>query len=78
MRLTRGIFKCDSLLPLLFVLALNPISVEILKLQGCYKLEREIARLLYVDDWKVFAESATDLNRLPQWSEMAKRKEMRV
>jgi len=61
-----GIFQSDSISPLLFCLAINPLS-EILK-ATCYgytvKSGQLVQHLLYMDDLKLYAKSERDLNAL--------------
>ena len=58
----RGIFQGDSLSPLLFVLALNPLSALINNLDNGYRINsrrekqsKEITHLFYMDDLKLFS-----------------------
>lgn len=66
-RIQRGIFHGDSLNPLWFCLALNPLS-KLLKDSGlgfCLCRRGEIiSHLLYTDDLKLYASKRTDLMRL--------------
>ena len=66
-RIERGIFQCDSLSPLWFCLALNPLST-LLEGSGLgYRLKRGgqvISHLLYMDDLKLFAPSKLQLMEL--------------
>ncbi|XP_063821249.1 uncharacterized protein LOC135071388 [Ostrinia nubilalis] len=66
-RIERGIFQGDSLSPLWFCLALNPLST-LLKDSGLgYRLRRGgevISHLLYMDDLKLFAPKRQDLVKL--------------
>lgn len=66
-RIERGIFQGDSLSPLWFCLALNPLST-LLKDSGFgFRLRREgelISHLLYMDDLKLFAPKRPDLVEL--------------
>ena len=61
----RGIFQGDSLSPLLFCLALVPLSNE-LNNTGCgYKIfDNTISHLFYMDDLKLFAKNDVDLEGL--------------
>ena len=62
----RGIFQGDSLSPLLFITALNPISWYVRTLEDGVRCPdgRKLNHLLYVDDWKLFAETKAGANRL--------------
>ncbi|XP_045770460.1 uncharacterized protein LOC123870988 [Maniola jurtina] len=66
-RIKRGIFQGDSLSPLWFCLALNPLST-LLKDSGLgYRLRKGgevISHLLYMDDLKLYASKRTDLVKL--------------
>ncbi|MBF2463456.1 hypothetical protein ICI39_14075, partial [Listeria welshimeri] len=66
-RIERGIFQGDSLSPLWFCLALNPLST-LLEGSGLgYRLRRGgkvISHLLYMDDLKLFAPSCSQLMEL--------------
>ena len=55
----RGIFQGDSLSPLLFVTAINPLSWRIRTAMPAVEFEtgRKLNHLLYVDDWKLYAKS---------------------
>ena len=58
-RICRGIFQGDSLSPLLFILAINPVSFLLNKNQSGYKIENvTISHILYMDDLKTFAGNA--------------------
>ena len=60
-KIKRGIFQGDSLSPLLFIIALNPISADIAKQDmGVALSGKYINHLLYVDDWKLYPESKKD------------------
>ena len=55
-RICRGIFQGDSLSPLLFILAVNPVSFLLNKNEFGYKIENtRISHILYMDDLKTFA-----------------------
>ena len=65
----RGIYQGDSLSPLWFCLALNPLSRILNETQFGYKLEvkqrsSQITHLMYMDDIKVFANSPDNLHSL--------------
>ena len=54
----RGIFEEDSLLPLLFVLSMVPLSLILKKVNLCYKwgkTEYKLNHLLFLDDLKLYA-----------------------
>lgn len=72
-RIERGIFQGDSLSPLWFCLALNPLSTLLKDLGlGC-RLRREgevISYLLYMDDLKLFAPNSQDLLELLKTTEV--------
>ena len=62
----RGIFQGDSLSPLLFTMALNPLSWEIRKTGYGYQLDKQtkINHLYHVDDLKLYGTSDNQLNGL--------------
>jgi len=62
----RGIFQGDSLSPLLFCLAINPISVELSKSGMGYALKSGLVvnHQWYMDDQKLFARSDSQLQSL--------------
>ncbi|CAB3227168.1 unnamed protein product [Arctia plantaginis] len=63
----RGIFQGDSLSPLWFCLALNPLSTMLEGSGLGYRLQRDgkvISHLLYMDDLKLFASSSSILMNL--------------
>ena len=61
----RGIFQGDSLSPLLFCLALVPLSNELNETEFGYKIfDRTISHLFYMDDLKLFAKNDHDLEGL--------------
>ena len=64
-KILRGIFQGDSLSPLLFVLALNPLSL-LLNRHACgYSLNgMHISHILYMDDLKAFASSFENLKKM--------------
>lgn len=68
-RLRRGIFQGDSLAPLLFVAGLVPVIRRLNELPKGYQLgrdnhSRKVSNLWYMDDCKVFARSAKQLEEL--------------
>ena len=69
-QIKRGIFQGDSLSPLLFILALNPLSSMINKLQNGYRINartdktvKQITHLFYMDDLKLFASNKRESTR---------------
>ena len=74
-KIQRGIFQGDSLSPLLFCLAIDPLS-KVLKQQkigydlgqvrGRNKKKEMINHLLFMDDLKLYADSDPNLNKLIQ------------
>ena len=73
MQIRRGIFQGDSLPPLLFCLALNPLSKELTRSGHGYWMttghgetakRQLISHLLYMDDLKRYGRNSDQLNRL--------------
>ena len=69
-RIKKGIFQGDSISPLLFVLALNPLSCLLNNLQNLYRLNprgekkpRLISYLFYMDDLKLFSPNRTETEK---------------
>ena len=65
----RGIFQGDSLSPLVFVLALNPLSLILRKVKAAYEFsesKEKINHLLFMDDLKVYSQSDKRLDSLVQ------------
>ena len=65
----RGIFQGDSLSPLVFVLALIPLSLILRKAKAAYEFYRskeEINHLLFMDDLKLYSRSEKGLDSLVQ------------
>ena len=62
----RGIFKGDSLSPLLFTMSLNPLGWELQKTGYGYQLDKQtkISHLFYVGDLKLYGASDNQLNGL--------------
>ncbi|XP_075985622.1 uncharacterized protein LOC142982823 [Anticarsia gemmatalis] len=73
LRIERGIFQGDSLSPLWFCLALNPLSTLLgISGQG-YRLRRDgqvISHLFYMDDLKLFASSEPQMVELLKVTEV--------
>ncbi|KAL1448377.1 hypothetical protein WDU94_008928 [Cyamophila willieti] len=68
-KIKRGIFQGDSLSPLWFCLALNPLSKLLLRTKLGYKLNTSggsqiVSHQLYMDDLKLYAPSHETLNQL--------------
>ena len=60
----RGIFQGDSLSPLLFCLALTPISRLLRRNKVGYTIEKmKVNNLLYIDDLKVFAKGKEEMEK---------------
>ena len=62
----RGIFQGDSLSPLLFCIALIPLTNELNRAECGYQVhvhgtERKISHLLYMDDLKLLGGNENDL-----------------
>jgi hypothetical protein len=63
-KINRGIFQGDSLSPLLFCIALIPLTNELNRCKCGYQVygtERKINRLLYMDDLKLIGRSEEEL-----------------
>jgi len=63
-QIRRGIFQGDSLLPLLFCIALIPLTNELNRADCGYQVhetERKISHLLYMDDLKLLGRNKNDL-----------------
>ena len=64
-KIKRGIFQGDSLSPLLFCLALIPLSNELNSTGYRFKIfDRTINNLFYIDDLELFAKNDQDLEGL--------------
>ena len=64
----RGIFQRDSLSPLLFVIALIPLTHILKATKHCYSFanKEKINHLLYMDDLKLYAKTKEELDSLVQ------------
>ena len=65
----RGIFQGDSLYPLLFVLALFPLSMILRKVSAGDEMTKDgcrIINLLFMDDLKLFANNEKEIDSLVQ------------
>ena len=65
----RGIFQRDSLSPLVFVLALIPLSLILRKAKAAYEFsesKQKINHLLFMDDLKLYSRSEKGLDSLVQ------------
>lgn len=63
----RGIFQGDSLSPLLFCMALFPLSKELSESGKGYLIDRyqkPVSHLIYIDDLKLYGKNDKDLNHL--------------
>ena len=66
-KIQRGIFQGDELSPLLFIIAMMPLSHILRKFTAGYKLSRsqeKVNHLLYMDDIKLFAKNEKELETL--------------
>lgn len=65
----RGIFQGDSFSPMLFVIALIPITLVLRKINMGYKLTKEgpvINHMFFMDDLKLFARNENEIDSLVQ------------
>ena len=62
--INRGIFQGDSLSPLLFCLALTPLSFELNDTGYGYKVGEQKISLFYMDDLKLYEKNDKELDRL--------------
>ena len=65
----RGIFQGDSLSPLVFVLALIPLSLISRRAKAAYEFsesKEKINHLLFMDDLKLYSQSEKGLDSLAQ------------
>ena len=68
-KIRRGIFQGDSFSPILFVIALIPISLLLRKSNMGYKLNKDgttINHLFFMDDLKLFARNENEIDSLVQ------------
>ena len=68
-KVTRGIFKGDSLSPLLFVICMIPLSLVLRKTKAYYEWENKqyrINHLLFMDDSKLFGKTKDQIDSLVQ------------
>ena len=66
-KIQRGIFQGDTLLPLLFIIAMMPLNHILRKCTAGYKLSRsqeKINHRMYMDDIKLFAKNEKELGTL--------------
>ena len=73
--INRGIFQGDSFSPLLFVIALIPLTHVLREAKMGYQLEKngpKISHMLFMDDLKLFGKSDNEIDSLvqtvQQWS----------
>jgi hypothetical protein len=66
-RIRRGIFQGDSLSPLLFIVAMIPLTTILRKTKKGYKTSKsneKISHLLYMDDLKLYSRTEAELESL--------------
>jgi len=66
-RIRRGIFQGDALSPLLFVMAMIPISSVLNRMKKGYLMEKEqplISHLMYMDDIKLYAKNVEGMKSM--------------
>ncbi|XP_060802889.1 uncharacterized protein LOC132902324 [Amyelois transitella] len=73
-QIRRGIFQGDSLSPLWFCLALNPLSYLLNNSNSGYKIPHNnsyfrLTHLLYMDDIKLYASNLNEINKLANITE---------
>ena len=65
----RGIFQGDSLSPLMFVIAMIPLTLVLRRMKASYKFSSngvQINHLMFMDDIKVYAKNESGLDALVQ------------
>jgi hypothetical protein len=63
-QIRKGMFQGDSLSPLLFCMALIPLTNELNRTESGYRIhgtDRKISHLLYMDDLKLLGRDENDL-----------------
>ena len=68
-KMKRGIFQKDTLSPLLFVIALTPLTHILRKLKAGYEFSKtgeKVNHLLFMDDLKLYAKNVISLDSLVQ------------
>lgn len=88
LRIRSGVLQGDSFSPLLFCLAMAPISYAVKKTKGCYqmacgkqkmKTQTSLSHLFYMDDLKLFANSAESLsNQIKEVASISKAINMKL
>jgi len=68
LKILNGIFQGDSLSPLLFIIAMNPLSKELNRMDEGYKLKTsdgntKVGHLFFVDDLKLYSSTAEGLSK---------------
>jgi hypothetical protein len=74
-KIRRGIYQGDSLSPLLFVIALIPLTRILRQHKAGYKIDKKatVNHLLYMDDLKLYAKSDTQIQTLVNTVELFSR-----
>ena len=68
-KFSRGIFQGDSLSPLMFVIAMIPLTLVLRKIKASYKVSsdgEQINHLMFMDDIKLYAKNESGLDALVQ------------
>ena len=68
-KIRRGIFQGDSFSPMLFIIALIPLTLVLRKINMGYKLSKDgpmINHMFFMDDLKLFAKSENEIDSLVQ------------